>query len=453
MILKLVILIILVNFRPSLGQFLSCNYRNNDTYGYTCDLTIQNPNGLNNFASIGGTHLTGKTNNDVRRVLGLIGSNTTNVPSIICDKFQNSINVELYSVGIKTIDDKAFKNSLNVIYLHNNKLKITQSDPFRSLFKLKTIYLQQNQIEAIDEKVIDNTGVQRLDITNNLCANQNIFDNSTSRMSMRLALLNCFKKFDDLLPARVRKLEEELSFIVSEFEDQNQQLTATTNQLQVKVNNLTAENIKIRSEMQNITKGNEAIRTDVANLNTRVDTISRDQSTLKNEVMNQTLVITEIKNENQRLTSITQELKDQNQELRSDVDDNGRKIEENQKILINKTAILEAQINDLTNENRNQSSIIKDQGLIIADIQNENQQLHEGAAEIKDQIVALVKENEAQGTLIEELDLLVENQGLIIESQGSIIESQGSKITELQDNLEDLKHLVYELSNRPCACK
>jgi len=325
MIVKLVILIILVNLRSSLGQFLSCSYRNNDSGGYTCDLTIQNPNGLNNFASIGGTHMTGKSNNDVRRVVRAAGSNTTNIPSIICEKFQSSIYIELYEIGIQMIDEKAFKNckellylylsgnritkidekafvenlelnslhlyrnqlsalsenvfknqhkltylalysnrlsdlpknifnslqilntldlennqlknprvewflplgnlqtlwldgnqieelsrnifmplkKLNLIYLHNNKLKVIHSDPFRGVSNLKQIRIENNQIEAIDEKFIDNTGVQSLDIRSNLCVNQNIFDNSTSRISMRLALQSCFKKFDDLLPGKI----------------------------------------------------------------------------------------------------------------------------------------------------------------------------------------------------------------------------------------------------------
>ena len=324
MITKLVILIILLNLRSSLGQILSCSYRNDNDYGYTCDLTIQNPNGLNNFASIGGTHLSGKTNSDVRQVFRIIGSNTTNVPSIICDTFQSVTRLVYSEMGIKTIDEKAFKNckklqlvgftsnkisridenafvensellilgindnhltglsenyfknlqkltylginnnrfsdlpnnifsslqslieldisasqlknlrvewflplvnlrfmwtafnqieelprnifmplkKLEVIFLDNNKLKVIHSDPFRGLTNLREIYFYNNQIEAIDENFIDNTGVKRLNMNNNLCMNREIFDDSTSRVSMRLALQTCFKNFDDLLPGK-----------------------------------------------------------------------------------------------------------------------------------------------------------------------------------------------------------------------------------------------------------
>ncbi|KAL7043443.1 hypothetical protein ACKWTF_001505 [Chironomus riparius] len=343
MILKLVVLLVLLNFRSSLGQFLSCSYRNNDTYGYTCDLTIQNPNGLNNFVSIGGTHLTGKTNNDVRRVLRVFGSNTTNVPSIICDKFQSVTRINMDYIGIQTIDEKAFENckklqilnlstnritkvdekaftenlelidldffynqlselsenlfknqkkltrlslysnklsdlpkkifnsfqnliSLNLggnelkyprvewflslgslqtlylrinqieqlprnifmplknmesIYLENNNIKVINSDPFRGLYNLKTVFLSDNKIEAIDERFIDNTGVDTLIVPRNICVHSNIFDNSTSRISMRLTLQDCFENFDDLIPAKFRILEEKISYLVSDLENLN----------------------------------------------------------------------------------------------------------------------------------------------------------------------------------------------------------------------------------------
>jgi len=326
MIVKLVILIILVNLRSSFGQFLSCNYRNNNTnHGYTCDLTIQNPNGLNNFTSIGGTHMSGRTNNDVQSIIRVFGSNTTNVPSIICDKFQSVTLIILHVSGIQTIDEKSFKKckkllylnlevnsiikidekafvenlelltldfyinqlselsedvfinqqkltrlslsanklsdlpknifnslqsltililefnqfkniriewflplgnlkslwldynqieelprnifiplkNLNMINLNENKFKVIQSDPFRGVANLKEIRIENNKIEAIDESFIDNTGVQRLQIGNNLCVSRNIFDNSTSRMSMRLALQTCFENFEDLLPGKI----------------------------------------------------------------------------------------------------------------------------------------------------------------------------------------------------------------------------------------------------------
>ena len=318
MILKFVILIIFVNLHSSLGQFVSCSYRIFSNL-YSCDLTIQNPNGLNNFASIGGTHLSGMTDNDVRRILRVAGSNTTNFPSIICEKFQSVTRFDMSGINIQAIDEYSFKNckklqhlylennnikkvdekafnenidllvlnfpfnqlselsenvfkslqklvildigvnkisdlpqnifsslkrlhslslpsnqiknlriewflenlnslnlggnlveelprnifmslkNLNRLHFYSNKFKVIHSGSFRGLSNLKTIDFDNNQIQAIDEEFIDHTGVERLDMINNFCVNQRIFDNSTTRMSMRLALQNCFKNFDDLL--------------------------------------------------------------------------------------------------------------------------------------------------------------------------------------------------------------------------------------------------------------
>ncbi|CAG9798446.1 unnamed protein product [Chironomus riparius] len=315
---KFFLSIVLINFRSNFGQSLNCTY--SGSTAYTCSLTIQNPNGFNNFTSIGGTHLTGKTDNDVQYISS--SGSTTNVPSIICDTFPNLLKIEFGSNGIQIIDEKAFKNctklknlwlqsnriskidenafvenvdllfitfnvnqitevaenlfinqhkltelrlcsiplsdlpknifnslqnltilhlesnilkdlraewflpltslltiylssnlieelpkdifipmkNLNTLYLGNNKLKVIPSDPFKGVSNLKTIQFQNNQIEAIDEMFINNTGVQNLNMLNNICANQDIVDTSIPRTAMRSALQNCFKKFNDLYP-------------------------------------------------------------------------------------------------------------------------------------------------------------------------------------------------------------------------------------------------------------
>ena len=104
------ILIFILNTSGSFGQneVLSCNYKIDSFYGYTCELTIQNPNGLNNFLIIVGKHLDGKTNDDVRNVISIYGSNTTNVPSIICKLFGN------VPISVKSILLKGFSSGREV---------------------------------------------------------------------------------------------------------------------------------------------------------------------------------------------------------------------------------------------------------------------------------------------------------------------------------------------------
>lgn len=280
-----------------------------------CNLIIQNPNGLNNFTEIDGTHLSGKGNNDVRTIESY-SERTINIPSIICETFQYAIRIVLYKVEIQTIDEYSFKNcaklsyldltenkittieeksfinnielesfyfwgnllttlpenvfekqqklkilwltankisdlpknifssltnlnrldiqanqiknlkvewfenleqlvsvylhgnlieelftnifnstkKLERIWLHNNKLKVIPS--IGILPKLTLITLDANKINAIDSRLIDNTGVEELSMIGNQCANYIIFDNSTSRHSMRNELQTCFDNYE-----------------------------------------------------------------------------------------------------------------------------------------------------------------------------------------------------------------------------------------------------------------
>ncbi|KAL7043526.1 hypothetical protein ACKWTF_001556 [Chironomus riparius] len=83
--------------------------------------------------------------------------------------------------------------SLSSIWISSNNLKVIHSDSFGFLPNLTDVYLSQNQINAIDEGFTAYTGVQRLDMIGNLCANDFIEDNSSSIQLMRRALQTCFE--------------------------------------------------------------------------------------------------------------------------------------------------------------------------------------------------------------------------------------------------------------------
>jgi hypothetical protein len=164
-----IFIIFLISFRVSYGQLrvLNCVYRNNDTNGYTCDITIQNPLGLNNFASIGGTHLPGMTDNDVKRVFRVSGSNSRNVPSIICDKFQNLTYIDLNRIGIEALDDKAFKNckihenafidnlELKVLFIDGNWLSSLSENIFKNQHKLTSLALMRNRFSDLPKNIFN----------------------------------------------------------------------------------------------------------------------------------------------------------------------------------------------------------------------------------------------------------------------------------------------------------
>jgi len=315
------VLIIFISNHQSYGQVLNCDFLFYNTL-YTCNLTIVNPNGLNNFTGISGTHLTGMTDNDIERIYSPTGSNSTNVPSIICEKFKNVEYIYLLSMGIKKIDEHSFKNckilfyldlgfnqidtideksfsentelhylyllyneltslpenvflnqqklvtlwfdynrisnppknvfdplenlreldlrgnqiknlkvrwfeklenlknlylvsnqieelpknvfsplkNMDLLDLYNNKLKTIHANSFGILPNLTTINMMFNFIDAVDERFIDNTGVISLNMQNNNCANVFIFDDSTSRETMRNDLQNCFNNYNILYP-------------------------------------------------------------------------------------------------------------------------------------------------------------------------------------------------------------------------------------------------------------
>jgi len=194
------VLIFFVVFYSSCAQILLCTYRTHYYYG-SCDIFIYNPSGTYNFSRISGTHLEGKTNEDVRYILRTTDSNTTNVPSIICDTFQNSTRFELQSIGISRIDENSFwgcksleyldlssnlltslplnafsthpssypnkiselpwdkygshLQNLETLYLQGNKIQEIQPLVFNSLVNLKTLWLNSNKIKSVLPELFD----------------------------------------------------------------------------------------------------------------------------------------------------------------------------------------------------------------------------------------------------------------------------------------------------------
>lgn len=316
------ILIIVSSFATKLipvqSEELHCDYKNDEDFGYTCELSIFNPNGLNNFSKINGTHQAGKSDSDVRNIKSTQNSLTTNIPSAICDKYRNTIVLQFVNISITKIDEYSFrscdkleylildsnrirqihensfvKNSklqimclsdnmlstlspntfayqieLNMlelnrngitdlpenifkslgklksldlernsikelkvkwfenldnlevlqlnfnqikelplyvfsklkyitkILLSNNNLEVIHSRSFGIHTELKSIHLQNDEIVAIDEKLIDNTGIMELKMTNNTCFNSDIIDNAPSRENMRMKLRKCFENYE-----------------------------------------------------------------------------------------------------------------------------------------------------------------------------------------------------------------------------------------------------------------
>lgn len=268
------IVIFVIKFHEIFGQdeMIQCRYYNQSSNVYTCDLTIYNPNGLNNFTVINGTHMTGKSNALVNRIYRDQIFVTPIVPSIICKQFTNLEGIYFYLAKIHKLDKYSFSDCKNLFYLYlynneitqigeytfsncqnlifvrlyNNKinqfaeksfdgaskvqylrldnnpiqnfpknifkpltsliqleaystnLTVLHSDSFGVHLKLTHLHLQKNQIDAFDERIIDKTAVNLIDMTNNICANKLINDTTMMRDSMRLALKKCFENYENL---------------------------------------------------------------------------------------------------------------------------------------------------------------------------------------------------------------------------------------------------------------
>ena len=84
---------------------------------YICYYNIINPNGEDNFTSIGGEHAEGMTNADVTTFLPGTVLNTTNIPQIFCSQFPN-VNMAVFSfLNVRTLANNPFSGCTNLTWL------------------------------------------------------------------------------------------------------------------------------------------------------------------------------------------------------------------------------------------------------------------------------------------------------------------------------------------------
>lgn len=100
---------------------------------------------------------------------------------------------ELYLNGNKIRDLPqivfAYLDKLETLSLRDNQLTTIHSDSFGTHRSLHYVILRNNKINAIDKKVIDNVEVSKLDMSRNVCCNEQI----NCREELTRKLSNCFK--------------------------------------------------------------------------------------------------------------------------------------------------------------------------------------------------------------------------------------------------------------------
>lgn len=141
------------------SQSIYCNFTtDNPTRIYTCSLTIDNPNGFDEFSGIDGIHMDGRTNDDVLDfvVFGI----TTIIPRVICDSFRflRSIHI-LRDVGIQRFTENALSSCINLRTISSTFNPIAEIHPnfLRNNVNLTTFTITGSQLTSIPAELFSTT--------------------------------------------------------------------------------------------------------------------------------------------------------------------------------------------------------------------------------------------------------------------------------------------------------
>ncbi|XP_070492468.1 leucine-rich repeat-containing protein 15-like [Chironomus tepperi] len=156
---KILVLLSLL-FGSSLGQSLSCDYRESIRDGvnhYACYLDIQNPSGFDGFTSINGTHLPGRTNADVTLLYAMPVSRTVIFPRITCSQFPNLVHIDFERKGIVTLSENNFAACRNVeiAWLTGNEIETIHENAFNNMTRLVFLDLSVNRLVNIPGNVFN----------------------------------------------------------------------------------------------------------------------------------------------------------------------------------------------------------------------------------------------------------------------------------------------------------
>lgn len=211
------------NFNQLPSGFIRCIFFYQPDFGtYSCIMEIYNPNG-SEFNEIEGDHVEELENSDVTDVI-ISNQVTLNVPKIICEKFENLKVFSAVSSEIETLSENSFESckNLEILSLTSNLIGELAENSFAHLVKLYevnlagnqlerisqnafgnevlknllNVYLQNNQINAIDVNFFDGAeNLRILFLSGNICAQFNFNDVSLFRDAVRQLLFGCFNNY------------------------------------------------------------------------------------------------------------------------------------------------------------------------------------------------------------------------------------------------------------------
>jgi Leucine-rich repeat (LRR) protein len=140
---------------------ISCTY--SVSVPYTCDLTINNPDGFDNFTQISGNHVGNRQDSDVSSIYGY-NQNTVNVPVILCQQFVNVREIYLQLSNIRVITERSVENcgNLQILQILQNHLQTIPDNIFVNNPNLHTVSLYANEIQEIGENTFTGSQIQAL---------------------------------------------------------------------------------------------------------------------------------------------------------------------------------------------------------------------------------------------------------------------------------------------------
>lgn len=188
-----IIFILLATIFVASAQELSCNYFLLGAT-YRCDLTINNPDGVNNFTSIGGTHLDGLSDANVTYIVRAVGT-TSILPTIICETFPNLEFLNFVASGVTELTDESLAGCTRLTWIRfwNSRISSISENAFANQRNLEYLDMDANQITSLPANVFANQqNLITLELTGNrgLQLPQTIFNSLSSLNILLLANTN-----------------------------------------------------------------------------------------------------------------------------------------------------------------------------------------------------------------------------------------------------------------------
>lgn len=154
------------------SQQISCNYVERGGFPYTCQLTIDNPEGSDAFTTIPGQHLPNRTDADVQ-VVDAFSQNSLNIPQIICQQFPNVVDLYFAVSNVQIIQESSFSGCTNLrsAILIYNAIHTVPANTFRNNPNLEFIYLSWNNVSELTTQSFTGSRANFIDLEfNNLGA-------------------------------------------------------------------------------------------------------------------------------------------------------------------------------------------------------------------------------------------------------------------------------------------